>query len=102
MFHHAIAVSYVYTDDNDPWSYTTCDEAYGHLCGYLQSKGLDALTARNIAIEQLRQALTIYEETYEDGPFVLGYEERTRAPVQGLRPALVGLVFFGHGKNRRW
>ena len=66
------AVLLVYTDDNDPWAYVTCDEAKGHLCGYLQAKGLDSPTARNIAIEQLRQALTIYQMTYPDGPHVLG------------------------------
>ena len=66
------AVLLVYTDDNDPWYYITCDEARGHLCGYLQAKGLDASTAQNIALEQMRQALTIYQMTYPDGPHVLG------------------------------
>ena len=69
---HGTAALYVNTGDNDPWSYGTCDEAYGHLCGYLQAKGLDAPTARDIAIEQLRQALTIYHNTYPEGPHVFG------------------------------
>lgn len=58
---HGIARLYVYTDVNDPWSYTKSDEAYGHLCGYLQAKGLDEHLAHNIAVGQLRQALTTYQ-----------------------------------------
>ena len=67
-----IAMLYVYTDDNEPWSYTNSDEAYGHLCGYLQAKGLDEYSAHNIAVGQLRQALAIYQEKNRHGPFVLG------------------------------
>lgn len=69
---HGTAILYAYTDDNEPWSYTNSDEAYGHLCGYLQAKGLDELSAHNFAVGQLRQALTIYQELFRHGPLVLG------------------------------
>lgn len=51
---HGIARLYVYADDNEPWSYTYSYEAYGHLCGFLQARGLVELSAHDFAVVQLR------------------------------------------------
>lgn len=66
-----IAVLYVYTN-TDAWTYTTSDEAVGHICGYLQAKGFDEQTAKDTASGLIQQALDTYGMSYKYGPHVLG------------------------------
>ena len=51
------AILHFWTDNEESWTYAITQEAYGHICGHLQTKGVDEQTANDIASTLIQQAL---------------------------------------------